>query len=742
MHDFTYNYVKRLVDQGTPPDMVAIGNEIINGFLWGSESAEIQYEQNGAWHGVTTPAYAVNNKDLFWSQPGGGILWKYWRSTDPVEQQKYEESWDRFSTLVAAGIKAVREVSPDIAVELHTTVNKSLISPDYELPKTMEFWHQLLTRINAKGADPDNLAMSYYSYYHGTFDDLEHALYAYASTYPQYKINIAETAYPATGGSTPWGDSDQPRTIQGQANMLQRTIQAANDVIDNKGIGVLMWEPQSYQPIFTRAPGMFNYYEPYASIDVFNKSFAKHVLESNVYVSTLENIAPVLPATVKMLTMSDASVEPVPVTWNAVDPSQYENAGGFTVTGTTEYGEVTANVSVFADLAPEVFSSLDSQSVQYTDSILPVTIDATDVAADLPLQASSQWSLDGGAFQPGLPSWLALTPAPCTSDSLWGACSWTLASNGPVPVQAGTYQVRTTVSDGTSASDVDVTLQVTPEDAYLQYSGEAIAQIGSELNLRATVWDNAASGYPGINVETVPGATTGDLSRVWVAFDLYPDQSCLTGVPTTLYTQASDTGIAGDGIGTASTTFTAASEASYCVVARLVAGPEDGTNAWYTADNAETALLVFYENSGQFATGGGWVDDPGGSKGNFGFTARYLKKGQVQGHAAYVYRGVYQGEQADFIIKSNALNGLAFGGVSYPIPVTLQGKCTLQINRSSDGSLLYSEGNATFQVMVVDSGDNSAGGDTFSIVVYDRNGVTYKEVPTSPLGGGNVVIHQ
>ena len=178
------------------------------------------------------------------------------------------------------------------------------------------------------------------------------------------------------------------------------------------------------------------------------------------------------------------------------------------------------------------------------------------------------------------------------------------------------------------------------------------------------------------------------------------------------------------------------------MVARLVAGASGGVNPWYTAENAETAALTFYQNSGQFATGGGWVNDPNGSKGNFGFNARANKKGQPQGQMVYVYRGSYNGVPADFVIRSNALNALAFLGKTYPIPATLQGKATIQINRSSDGTLLYSEGNATFQATVVDSGANSGiGSDSFALVVYDKNGVVYKNVPTALLQGGNVVIH-
>lgn len=275
----------------------------------------------------------------------GAILWNYWRSSDPVEQQKYNDSWDRLSSLIAAGVKAVREVSPAIKVELHTTVNKDP-DPMNMLPKTMEFWNQMLTRIKAKGADVNTLAMSYYSDWHGTIANLEEDLHAYTTTYPQYDVNIAETAYPTSGCPNGLGDSSIPCTVQGQADFMKAVITASNDVINNKSRGLLVWEPQNYRPMFAPVSGMSNYYEPYASIDVYNKTFAKNVLEGNVYVTTNKTNAPALPSKVNMLTMSDGSIVPVPVTWNAVNPNDYLNVGGFTVTGQTDYGIVTAKVSV------------------------------------------------------------------------------------------------------------------------------------------------------------------------------------------------------------------------------------------------------------------------------------------------------------------------------------------------------------------------------------------------------------
>jgi hypothetical protein len=208
------------------------------------------------------------------------------------------------------------------------------------------------------------------------------------------------------------------------------------------------------------------------------------------------------------------------------------------------------------------------------------------------------------------------------------------------------------------------------------------------------------------------------------------------------YAQVSDTGLLNDGIGTATATYSSSSEISYCVVSTVVSGSSGGVNQWYFADNGESAGIAFYNNTGQFATGGGWILDPNGRKGNFGFNARYNKKGSPQGQMVYVYRGYYNGVLADFIIKSNALDALSFNGTQYPIRATMQGKCNLQINRASDGVQLWGDGNATFVATITDSDLSSGiGSDSYQLSVWDKNGVPYKMVANTLLSGGNVVIH-
>ncbi|WP_298806881.1 glycosyl hydrolase 53 family protein [uncultured Pseudokineococcus sp.] len=334
VYDYTADHLRQLAAQGTVPDKVGVGNEVINGFMYGSEAQVI---------GTTAPAYFVDEADVYQSQPGGGLLWDYWGSEDPEEQRAYDQAWDRFTTLMAAGIRAVRDASPDSQVEIHTIVDQD------RLDKTMEFWTQTLTRLNAKGVDPDVLATSYYPQWHGGPEDLDRNLHAFAQAFPGYELEVAETSYPASswppGDTSPLPNSPFPRTVQGQADALQRVIQAANDVVDNRGQGMLVWEPASWESMFTWVEVDGGWYpEANASLDVYTKSAAQHVLQDRVFAVADVGGDVDLPGAVEVLHSVDDSRERVPVEW-AASPGT-ARAGTSTVEGSTRYGPVTATVHV------------------------------------------------------------------------------------------------------------------------------------------------------------------------------------------------------------------------------------------------------------------------------------------------------------------------------------------------------------------------------------------------------------
>jgi arabinogalactan endo-1,4-beta-galactosidase len=341
MYDFTYDYVRQLVDQGTTPDRVAIGNEVNNGFLWGSEATGMT---EGPVNGSADPPYFRNQASIYQSQPGGGLLWPYYPgySDDPAEHELYYEAWDRFATLVAAGIEAVRDASPETQVEIHSLFGNGIgatIGPevgDQEISgreKAMEFWNQLLTRINEKGQDLDVLAISYYPQWHGTLAALESNLHALTTAHPDYGVHIVESS--ASGG------------LQAQVNHLQNVFAANNDVINNAGGRVLVWEPGSW--FFRAVPGMPNTWEPLASIDVYTKSSATHIVEDTVYSAVLVGGEVSLPGSVQVLTTADGSVDAVPVEWDAVPAGATDAAGQLTIAGSTEFGAVTAVVDVVAE---------------------------------------------------------------------------------------------------------------------------------------------------------------------------------------------------------------------------------------------------------------------------------------------------------------------------------------------------------------------------------------------------------
>ncbi|WP_199040746.1 glycosyl hydrolase 53 family protein [Glycomyces salinus] len=363
VYDYTYDYVSQLVDQGTVPDKVAVGNEIANGFMWGSEALEAPATE--AVHTDANPPYFRDNPEVYQSQPGGGILWQYRDSEDPDEYQLYLDSWDRFTTLLAAGIEAVRDASPESQVELHSVIGRLS-----GLDKAGEFWDQLVTRVNAKGQDFDVLGLSYYPEWHGTPEFMEQNMHELAATYPQYKMEIAETSYPATGGGTQ-PNSPFPRTVQGQADAIQHVFKMVNDLPDNRGVGALTWEPASFQAMFRSVPGMSNTSEPYSSIDVYNQSRAEHVVEDTVYTAVKTGEAPVLPDSVQVLTTADGSEASIPVEWDEVPPGATDAAGTFTVAGTTEHGEVTAVVDVVDD-----YTSVECDTVVSGTHYGPLSVDS------------------------------------------------------------------------------------------------------------------------------------------------------------------------------------------------------------------------------------------------------------------------------------------------------------------------------------------------------------------------------
>ncbi|RYY10707.1 MAG: hypothetical protein EOO36_20175 [Cytophagaceae bacterium] len=115
--------------QGTPPDMVQVGNEISHGLLW------------------------------------------------PDANTQLPDSAARYATLaqlVKAGVAAVRETSPRTLVMLHIALGGQA--------GLSNLW---LDRMQAAGVQFDVIGQSYYPKWHGTIADLKANLTQLAGRYPQ-----------------------------------------------------------------------------------------------------------------------------------------------------------------------------------------------------------------------------------------------------------------------------------------------------------------------------------------------------------------------------------------------------------------------------------------------------------------------------------------------------------------------------------------------------------------------------
>ncbi len=133
---YTREVVAALKRQGTGPDMVQIGNEISNGFMW----------------------------------PDGQV----WKSKD----------WDTFCGLLKAGIRGAKQADPSVKIMLH-------LAWGGQNTQSRAFMDKVLS----KGVEFDVLGQSYYPRWQRTLDDLKANLTDLAGRYKQ-DIIVVEYAAP------------------------------------------------------------------------------------------------------------------------------------------------------------------------------------------------------------------------------------------------------------------------------------------------------------------------------------------------------------------------------------------------------------------------------------------------------------------------------------------------------------------------------------------------------------------
>lgn len=200
LYEYTRSVVHALDAQGTPPQMVQIGNEIRPGMLWPLGEVDGEYD---------TP-----------------------------------EQWDRLAELLAAARQGVldglsRPKNVRIMIHFDNGGKNSICR---------KFFDSLAVRDVAY----DVIGLSFYPRWHGRLDSLEANLADLSSRYDKDVI-VVESAYPFTLG---WNDEQgnimgsesdlhegYPATIEGQTSYFRELRRIATSVPNNRGKGLYYWEP-------------------------------------------------------------------------------------------------------------------------------------------------------------------------------------------------------------------------------------------------------------------------------------------------------------------------------------------------------------------------------------------------------------------------------------------------------------------------------------------------------------------
>lgn len=150
------------------------------------------------------------------------------------------KDWQKELKMLASASSAVRTVASNRGIDVQIVVHFTQIDDaEGTLKKAAD--------LEKAGVDYDVFGVSYYSYWHGTIENMKNVLSSINSQYGK-KTCIMETSYMYTGEDTdesansisgPDALPDYPVSVQGQANCVRDVMAAAKD---GGALGVFYWE--------------------------------------------------------------------------------------------------------------------------------------------------------------------------------------------------------------------------------------------------------------------------------------------------------------------------------------------------------------------------------------------------------------------------------------------------------------------------------------------------------------------
>jgi hypothetical protein len=378
----------------------------------------------------------------------------------------------------------------------------------------------------------------------------------------------------------------------------------------------------------------------------------------------------------------------------------------------------TVNVTVTAvNDAPVLTLSASSVTAQYSDPISTVTVTATDVD-------SSSLTISSNV---ALPADLAFSTPLTKAVDANGSASWTIS--GRLNVAAGTYLRTITVSDGALTDSESLTINVSREDAVIRDI------LPTDLLVDGT--DGDRDSLP-ITFQ-VDEAADGNLSGTLASGIGLKNAQTLTVKLTPVTTGSSYTCTVS---AAQLTTVDADTVQGSCTVTNVLTNvyQVDVTmNSNYFTAPMETSVIDVIDPGAGFVTGGGWFmfHDPTTNtdvKTNFGFNAKRLKSGQIQGSVLLVFHY----PDGNRIVKSNATGTLSVGQNADGTWVAslTNWKATYQIPTGTLACGSNKCGGYSFNLYVEDLGEPGSGVDKFWIEVKDPNGALVAKVSMPRDGSG------
>lgn len=247
VYNYTYEVVAAMIEQGTPPVMVQVGNEVIGGMLW--PEGRVRSNEEETWQRFATllksGLRAVRDAEKL--LPGNGESGENSEGGESGENGKRGENGEYHSTSLTTPSTEHRAPKTENRPPPQSRI-LTLLHIDRGGDNAASVWW--MDHILKQGVEFDALGQSFYPWWHGTLEDLQKNLNDLATRYGK-DIYVVETAYPWTMDHkrrSLFNEKEKllpgyPATPEGQVAFLNKVTEIIKAVPGGHGKGLLYWAP-------------------------------------------------------------------------------------------------------------------------------------------------------------------------------------------------------------------------------------------------------------------------------------------------------------------------------------------------------------------------------------------------------------------------------------------------------------------------------------------------------------------